>query len=167
MTDRWTTPADIAVKARRRWDDGTLLRTFANREPFEPIEIPLRGPTASQIGADLGAARDWVTALDGGRRGDTRYSLVWQTIGGRHVGRNTLPRRAIISTYEQAWALLNVKAAVQQFERLLEARRRRSRGPRVAVPEPVSRNRSGIGVSSTDRRAPMARHASGLPTLPA
>ncbi len=120
MTDRWTTPADIAIKARRRWDDGTLLRTFANREPFEPIEIPLRGPTASQIGADLGAARDWVTALDGGRRGDTRYSLVWQTIGGRHVGRNTLPRRAIISTYEQAWALLNVKAAVQQFERLLE-----------------------------------------------
>ncbi|ATD70008.1 MULTISPECIES: Wadjet anti-phage system protein JetD domain-containing protein [Gordonia] len=121
MTRRWTSPDDIAGKVRRRWDDGTLLRAHADAKPFEPIEIPLRGPTASQIGEDLGAARDWVTVMDSGRQGDRRYALVWQSVGGRHVGRNQLPSRAVVSTFDQAWALLGVSPAVRQFDELLES----------------------------------------------
>ncbi|MGF2950850.1 Wadjet anti-phage system protein JetD domain-containing protein, partial [Mycobacterium sp. THU-M116] len=61
----------------------------------------------------------WVVALDEGRRQNSRYSLQWQSIGGRRIGRNLLPVRAVVSSIEQAWALLTVTAAVRRFDDLL------------------------------------------------
>ncbi|CCK62959.1 Wadjet anti-phage system protein JetD domain-containing protein [Mycobacterium canetti] len=119
MSARWTTPDDIAARVRRRWDDGSLLRGYANGDPFEPIEVPLRGPKPSQVGDDIAAARDWVAALDAGRRDDGRYTLQWQSIGGRQIGRNRLPVRAVVSSNEQAWALLGVGSLVRRFDELL------------------------------------------------
>lgn len=119
MTHRWTTPEDIAARVRRRWDDGSLLAAYAGGVPFEPIEVPLRGPTAAQIGDDIAAVREWIAALDTGRRGDGRYSLQWQSIGGRHVGRNQLPVRAVLSSFDQVWALLGVAATARWFDEIL------------------------------------------------
>lgn len=115
----WTTAADIAAKVRRRWDDGSLLRTHANGDPFVPIEVPLRGPRPSQVGDDLAAVREWIGALDAGRAGDSRYTLEWQSIGGRQIGRNRVPVRAAVSSYEQAWTLLGVSGAVRRFDGIL------------------------------------------------
>lgn len=116
MSKAWSTTADIAAKVRRRWDDGTLLRSHALEKPFEAIEVRLRGPNASEIGEDLAAARNWIAGLDVGRRDDRRYTLRWQSIGGRHVGRNEIPVRAVVSTFEQAWALLGVADVVKSFD---------------------------------------------------
>ena len=121
MTAGWTTPADIAARVRRRWDDGSLLRAHAVGEPFAPIKVPLRGPKPSQIGDDLGAARDWVAALDVGRHDDRRYALQWREIGGRRIGRNRLPVSATVDTPEQAQALLGVAGEVRRFDELLSA----------------------------------------------
>lgn len=119
MSAGWTTPDDIAAKVRRRWDDGSLLRAYAIGDPFDPIAVPLRGPKPSEIGDDIAVARDWVAALDDGRRDDGRYSLQWQSIGGRQIGRNRLPVRAVVSSIEQAWALLGVGSLVRRFDELL------------------------------------------------
>ncbi len=119
MTATWTTPDDLVAKVRRRWDDGSLLRAYAGGRSLEPIDVPLRRPTASQIGEDLGASRTWVARLDAGRRDDTRYSLEWTPIGGRHVGRNRVPARAVVSSFEQAWALLGVSRDVRRFDEIL------------------------------------------------
>lgn len=119
MNAAWTSAEDVAARVRRRWDDGSLLRSYANAEPFAPIEVPLRGPTLAQIGDDIAAARDWVVALDGGRGNDVRYALEWKTVGGRQIGRNAVPIRAVVSSYEQAWTLLGVVATVRRFDRLL------------------------------------------------
>lgn len=119
MSAGWTTPDDIAAKVRRRWDDGSLLRAYANGDPFDPITVPLRGPKPSEIGDDIAIARDWVAALDDGRRDDGRYSLWWQSIGGRQIGRNRLPVRAVVSSIEQAWALLGVGSLVRRFDEIL------------------------------------------------
>ena len=119
MSARWTTPDDIAARVRRRWDDGSLLRAYANGDPFQPIEVPLRGPKPSQVGDDIAAARDWVAALDAGRRDDSRYALQWQSIGGRQIGRNRLPVRAVVSSIAQAWASLGVTTKVRRFDDLL------------------------------------------------
>lgn len=115
----WTAPADIAAKVRRRWEDGSLLRDHAEGVPFAPIAVPLRGPKASQVGDDLTGVREWIAALDSGRRDDSRYTLEWQAIGGRQIGRNRIPVRAVVSSYEQAWALLGVAAPVRRFDELL------------------------------------------------
>jgi hypothetical protein len=119
VSNGWTTTEDIAAKVRRRWDDGSLLRTYGIGETFETIEVPLRGPKASEIGDDLTAARNWVAALDAGRRDGRRYTLTWQTIGGRHIGRNELPTRATVSSLEQAWAMLGVSDTVRRFDKIL------------------------------------------------
>jgi hypothetical protein len=119
MSAEWTTPDDIAARVRRRWDDGSLLRAYANGDVFDPIEVKLRGPKPSQVGDDIAAARDWVAALDIGRRDDGRYSLQWQSIGGRQIGRNRLPVRAVVSSIEQACALLGVASSVHRFDELL------------------------------------------------
>ncbi|WP_102141916.1 Wadjet anti-phage system protein JetD domain-containing protein [Mycobacterium hubeiense] len=127
MSAGWTTPDDIAAKVRRRWNDGSLLRAYANGEPFDPIEVALRGPRPAQIGDDLAAARDWVAALDAGRRDDTRYALEWKSVGGRQIGHNRLPVRAVVTSHEQAWALLGVTAMVRRFNELLAAAQRHPR----------------------------------------
>jgi hypothetical protein len=82
--------------------------------------VPLRGPRPSEIGDDLGAVREWVALLDSGRRDDRRYSLVWRAIGGRSIGRNDVPARAIVSTFDQAWALLGAVESVRRFDDVLE-----------------------------------------------
>jgi hypothetical protein len=115
----WTTAADIAAKVRRRWDDGSLLRAHAEGLPFAAIEVPLRGPRPSQVGDDIGAVREWIAALDAGRRDDGRYTLEWQSIGGRQIGRNQIPVRAVVSSFEQACALLGVASTVRRFDQLL------------------------------------------------
>jgi len=136
MTAGWTTPDDIAARVRRRWDDGSLLRAYANGDPFDPIEVPLRGPKPSQVGDDIAAARSWVAALDAGRRDDRRYTLQWQSIGGRQIGRNRLPIRAAVSSFEQAWALLGVATSVRHFDDLLALAQRHRRVREWVVDHP-------------------------------
>lgn len=119
MSARWSTPDDIAAKVRRRWTDGSLLRASAESAAFPAIDVPLRGPKAADIGDDLDAVRAWIDKLDAGRRGDTRYALEWARIGGRHFGRNQVPSRAVVSSFDQAWALLRVAEEVRRFDRVL------------------------------------------------
>lgn len=119
MSSGWSAPADVAAKVRRRWDDGSLLRAYARREPAPVIEVPLRGPKVSQIGDDLDAVRAWVAALDAGRRDDARYALRWSDVGGRSFGRNRLPTRAVVDSFDQAWALLGVAATVRELDEIL------------------------------------------------
>ncbi|AVM00979.1 hypothetical protein C6V83_12660 [Gordonia iterans] len=115
----WSTPVDVADRVRRRWDDGTLLRGYARRATFPVIEVPLRGPRPSEIGDDLSAVRTWVDDLDAGSRGGRRYTLVRKSVGGRVIGRNELPVRAVVSDYGQAWSLLGTTSTVAAYDRLL------------------------------------------------
>lgn len=119
MSKEWTTVADIVARLRRRYEDGSLLREYARGAQMEPIEIPLRGPRPSEVGDDLATAQAWVTDLDTGRHSDRRYSLRWQAIGGRSIGRNQLPVRAVVSSYSQAWTLLGVTADVRRLDEAL------------------------------------------------
>lgn len=119
MTRPWSSPADVAAKLRRRWDDGSLLRARAAGEPFVPVEVGLRGPTPSQIGDDLAAARAWIDALVAAGRDGARYTLKWREVGGRSIGRNRIPVKAVVETFEQAAALLGVRAEAAAFDEVL------------------------------------------------
>lgn len=116
---RWRTADDVRAAVRRRWDDGSLLRAHARGEAFSPIEVPLGGPRATEIGARLAEVQDWVAALESGGRDGARYTLQYKDVGGRAVGRNRLPARAVVSEFSQAWALLGVRADVAAYDRML------------------------------------------------
>lgn len=119
MTNMWTSSADIRSRARRRWDDGTLLRAYAAGDDVPAIEVPLRGPKPSEIGDDLDAVKAWIADLEAGSRGGTHYTLSYASVGGRTIGRNELPQRATIGTYPQAWALLGVQPDVRRYDKIL------------------------------------------------
>lgn len=116
----WTTPAEIRAKLRRRWDDGSLLRAYAAGEPCPRMDIPLRGPRAAEIGERLESVQAWVGELTAASRGGDCFTLEFATVGGRLIGRNQLPRRAIVASYGQAWRLLGVGRDVAAYQGVLD-----------------------------------------------
>lgn len=117
----WTTVADIRARARRRWEDGTILRAVAAAEPFPVIEVPLHGPRSGEIGDDLAGVRSWIAGLEAGSRNGSRYTVRYVSVGGRLIGRNNLPNRAVVESYEQAAALLGVDEQLRAYKALLSA----------------------------------------------
>lgn len=115
---RWTPPEAVSARVRRRWSDGSLLRAAAGAAGFEPIEVPLRGPTAGELGDDVALARAWADAMIRSARDGVHYDLVFGEIGGRLVGRTRIPVRAVISSLDQAAALLGVAPRLQRFVEL-------------------------------------------------
>lgn len=119
MSAGWTSSRDIAAWVRRRWKDGTLLRTYGLGDEFPTIEVPIRGPRPSEIGDDLESVRRWIAALEAGSRGGNQYTLEWTKVGGRTIGRNDIPTRATVSAFDQAWALLGVTSDARTFRTLV------------------------------------------------
>lgn len=118
---RWRTAADVREAVRRRWRDGSLLRAHGLGEDMPSVEVPLRGPRASQIGEQLTEVRRWIADLEEASGNGTRFTLVYADVGGRTFGRNQLPSRAVVSDLEQAWALLGTRGDAHRYSRLLAA----------------------------------------------
>ncbi len=116
---QWTTVADIRKKVMRRWNNGSLLRDYAVGCEFELIDVPLRGPGAADLGVHFEVARAWVWSIEEGGRNGTTYMVEYGSIGGRTVGRTTVPKRVKISSWEQVWTFLGVKNQVTSYLKLL------------------------------------------------
>jgi hypothetical protein len=123
----WTRPVDVRVVLRKKWDSGALLRRFAAGADWEPLSIPIRGPSARQLGESLAEVRQWAAEWAEAARGPLRVE--YKQIGGRHFGTNTIPCRAWLDGYDQAWALLKVGPDVRRLGKLIEA----SRGTRLVL----------------------------------
>ncbi|MCB1254789.1 MAG: DUF3322 domain-containing protein [Austwickia sp.] len=117
----WTTVADLRAAVRRRWTNGSLLTAYATGQPFPPLSLPIRGPRASDIGARFDKARRWRDALVRTGAGGAAYGLVEKPVGGRIGGRNSLPDRAVLDDYDQAWRLLGVQREVAAFDEVLQS----------------------------------------------
>lgn len=121
MTGTWTRPADVRAAVRKKWDSGTLLKRFAGGQGWEPIGLPIHGPGVSQIGERLAEVRRWAGEWSQVAGGPLR--IEYKRVGGRHFGTNSLPCRAWLDSYEQAWALLKVGPDVRRLSALIEASR--------------------------------------------
>ena len=53
------------------------------------------------MGESLAEARAWIAEIDAGSREGRHYDVVRATVGGRHFGRNDVPVRARIVSYDQ------------------------------------------------------------------
>jgi hypothetical protein len=120
-TGSWTRPADVRAAIKKRWDSGALLARFAGRQDWEPLGIPIHGPSARQIGERLPDVRQWVAEWAEAARGPLRVE--YKQVGGRHFGSNSLPCRAWLDGYDATWALLRVGPDVRHLGELMEAAR--------------------------------------------
>ena len=119
MSTGWTTPADVIVRLRRRWDRGEFLRSWAHDLPFETVRVPIRGPSTAELSTRFDDARTWVAtwaAVDlAGVRVTTRPA------GLRSIGANAVPSRVEVDSYDALLRLLGVQADVRRFAELRTA----------------------------------------------
>jgi hypothetical protein len=118
---RWTTASDIRAAVQRRWDDGTVLRAFAQGEPFPRIDLPLRAPRAADLGDHFDAARAWSEQLRRGAREGRSYEILEGETGGRIAGRTRVPQRVIVAEFDQAWALLGTQTDALSYRHMVES----------------------------------------------
>lgn len=125
----WTTRKDVEAGLFRKWRAGRFLTALATGEPWTPIGISLRGPSAREIAEDMAAAQNWTRAWS---RSDGRViRLEHAPVGGRGVfGVNQVPRRVWIDSYEDLWRLLGVGDEVARFTQMLAFTR--AEAPRLA-----------------------------------
>jgi hypothetical protein len=119
----WTTWADVRDQLRRRWDRGVFLTAHAAGLPFEPLDLPIRGPGPRDIGDRFDEVRAWRTGWTSVPRG---AQVVEAPVGGRLIGVNRLPSRVAVQTWADLVAVLGVRSDVETFDARLAAARERA-----------------------------------------
>ena len=119
MTHLWTRPAEVRAWLDRKWRSGALLTAFAEGQDWEPLSVPLRGPTPGEIAGRLAEVQEWAAEWARADRGPLRVE--YKKVGGRQVGANLIPGRAWIDTRDRAWRLIGVNAEVRRFCSLADA----------------------------------------------
>lgn len=118
----WTVPSDVTAVLHKRWDRGDYLTAIAESRPWQPVSVPIRAPSPTEISSSFGAVQDWVAQWRGTAAAKLRVEL--RPIGGRAVGTNMIPARAWLDTPEQLWALLGVTPRVRRFAELVTGTRK-------------------------------------------
>jgi hypothetical protein len=116
VTD-WSTPASIQAKLRRRWDTGVTLTERARGEAFVPIDLPIRGPTASELGARYADVAAWVRRWANASSGCLVSTKV---IGSRRAGANEIPNRIRIETFDALTGFLGTAGQARRYTELLD-----------------------------------------------
>ncbi len=116
----WTSHTDVIALLRKRWDTGTYL-TAAAAEAWQPICVPLRGPTATQLAQRFADAQDWARTWIRVASADLR--LEYSSVGGRFTGANQIPSRTWIDEFDQLCRLLGVQGESDRFTRVLDETR--------------------------------------------
>lgn len=116
MGKPWTRPADVREMVRKKRPD--LLQAFAAGQPWKPLDIPLRGPGPAELGARLADVQAWAGEWTRAARGPLRVE--YKQIGGRLIGTNTIPARAWLDGYDQAWELLGIRAEIRSLGVLID-----------------------------------------------
>ncbi len=109
----WTTVADLTATVRKRWDRGIYLRAHAAGEAFEPVRLPVRGPSAVDLRDELDAVIAWAERFrrdSGEAAGRPRFAVERRVVKGRGMGANELPSAVVIEHFGQLVSLLGAAA---------------------------------------------------------
>ena len=120
---RWTTPAGLKDRLRKRWDRGEFLSATVSTpdQPLFPMRIPLKGPTARELAEDFASVRDWAAAW----RKQNAVDLEWRETNHRLFGQNALPVAAILTGMDDVVGILGTRAQWERFRALTETTRER------------------------------------------
>lgn len=136
----WTTPADIRSQLQRLWDDQSILADVVDevtcatqgaacqqpqvrpRDPLIsfPLTLRFRKPAPRELASNYEQARDWIKSLEASSKSAIGfgYDIVWEETNHRLVGRNVSPAGVVVSTRNDALALIAKADASAQFANL-------------------------------------------------
>ena len=119
----WTDVRQLRASLKRRWEAGRYLRDYCVSVPWEPVILPVKGPTAAEFLDRFEEARRWVADFERESRtggGAERFSIEYRTVRGRNLGANAVPARIRIERFEQLCALLGTSGEVQTLDVLVD-----------------------------------------------
>ena len=112
----WTEPGQMTAVLRRRWDTGLYLKNHLAEEPWQPVELPVKGPTAGELLDLLDEARQWLGRFE---RGTGQFCVEYRVVQGRHLGANRIPARVRVESFEQLCRILQTQPEVRRIDQLL------------------------------------------------
>jgi hypothetical protein len=118
----WTTAADLRATLERRWRNGAVLQAYAAGEPFSAISLPITRPRDTDLLERRDEVNLWLRRLIAdcaptARRPGLRVEST--PVSSRRVGRNELPRRVWIDSYEGLFGWLGVTGEVARLDEQL------------------------------------------------
>jgi hypothetical protein len=120
VSNRWPDFADVRHRLSKRWDRGEFLGAWARGEFWVPLDLPLSGPSPSELGEHFDEARDWLREWHETHDRLGAFRLETRRMGGRTVGTNEVPARIWIDSYDDLWRVLDVRGPVRRFTELRE-----------------------------------------------
>jgi hypothetical protein len=113
---RWSTPAEVKARLRRRWDRGEFLGESVVQGALYPLSLPIKGPTSSEVTADFAAVQEWVAAW----RQQTGVRCEWKTVGHRLFGANEMPTGAHFDDAQDVVRFLGMHREWEMFQKIVE-----------------------------------------------
>ena len=118
----WTNVSDLIATLRRRWATGRYLSEYASAEPWSPIELPVKAPSASELLNQFEDVVRWADEFQRDShtgRGVARFSITYRTLKGKNLGSNSVPARVRIENFEQLCALIGTQRDVRALDDVL------------------------------------------------
>jgi hypothetical protein len=119
MADTWSELSDVRERLLKRWDRGELLTAWAHQTAFQPIVIPLRGPSTVELAERFDDVRAWLQRWNASAA-EQPVTLRTRSTGHRSIGANALPSHVEIESYDALWQLIGRRAQVRRFDELRE-----------------------------------------------
>lgn len=124
VASRWTLPEDLVARLRRRWERGQYLQAHARGDPWTPVTLPIKGPSADDLLQDSASVVAWIDELrraSTDRRRRERFCIEYRTIRNRLLGDNEIPARMRVDSLRQMAELLGTTAEVGRLDEILGA----------------------------------------------
>lgn len=126
MSSRWTRVDQIVATLRKRWNRGRYLRDYASGIPWQPVTLPVKAPTATELLDDFDEAVRWSDRFRRESRtasGRSRFTIETRTIQGKGLGVNEVPARVRLDSFEQLCTLLGTGDDVRTLDALIDQTR--------------------------------------------
>jgi len=118
-TMRWTTPAEIKARLRRRWERGDILSDSIAQTTLYPLRLSIKGPTSGEIAANFAAVQAWVASW----RQQSGIPTEWKSVGHRLFGANELPNGVVFSDSHSLVRCLGMQREWETFQTIVDSTR--------------------------------------------
>ena len=119
----WTNVEDLVATLYKRWKAGRFLREYTEGQPWAPIELPVKSPSADELLHRFDDAVLWAERFRRDSRikaGAARFAVEYRNIGGRSLGSNSVPARIRIESFDQLCALLGTMPEVRSLDEIID-----------------------------------------------
>ena len=118
----WTRNSDIRKRLERKWTTGKILALCVSDQPFEPLRIPVKHPTARELTHQFDKARTWVEHIKehAGKQNKKFYSIEWREFTHQTLGKNKLPKAVIFQTLDHILSYLGKTKQTEHYQTLFK-----------------------------------------------